>query len=96
MEDDGICITKKSCKEGDVGKLMETKLAKCSHCGAKNWNILGDADTGYVLTEGEGKTCLVREKGGIKAFTTSCDNEETPYTPPVSYTHLTLPTICSV
>jgi ankyrin repeat protein len=80
-EDDGICITKKSCKETDATKLMEAKLAKCSHCGAKNWNILGDADTGYVLTEGEGKTCLVREKGGKKAFTTSCDSQETPYTP---------------
>ena len=80
-EDDGICISKKSCKEGDASKLMETKIAKCSHCGAKSWNILGDADTGYVLTEGDGKICLVREKGGNKAYTTACDNEETPYTP---------------
>lgn len=80
-EDDGICISKKSCKEGDVNKLLDTKLGKCSHCGAKNWNILGDAETGYVLTEGEGKTCLVREKGGSKAYTTACDSKETPYTP---------------
>lgn len=80
-EDDGTCISKKSCKEGDIGKPMEAKLAKCSHCGAKGWNILGDAETGYVLSEGEGKTCLVREKGGNKAFTTACDSEETPYTP---------------
>jgi serine/threonine-protein phosphatase 6 regulatory ankyrin repeat subunit B len=35
-----------------VGKVQEAKLAKCSHCGAKLWNILGDADTGYVLTQG--------------------------------------------
>ena len=43
---------------------------------------MGDADTGYVLTEGEGqKTCLVREKGGNKAFTTACDSDTTPYTP---------------
>lgn len=60
---------------------MEAKLAKCSHCGAKNWNILGDAETGYVLTEGDGKTCLHREKGGNKAMTTSCKSEDTPYTP---------------
>jgi len=80
-EDDGICISKKSCKEGDIGKLMETKITKCSHCGAKHWNILGDADTGYVLTEGDGKTCLVREKGGKKSFTTACDSQDTPYTP---------------
>ncbi|CAB9523462.1 ankyrin 3, node of Ranvier (ankyrin G) [Seminavis robusta] len=81
QEDDGTCITKKSCKEGDISRLMEAKLAKCSHCGAKNWNILGDADTGYVLTEGEGKTCLIREKGGKKAFTAPCDSQDHPYTP---------------
>jgi len=60
---------------------MEAKLAKCSHCGAKNWNILGEADTGYVLTEGDGKTCVVREKGGTKAFTTSCESKDHRYTP---------------
>jgi len=80
-EDDGICLSKKSCKEADITKLMEAKLSKCSHCGAKNWNILGDSDTGYVLTEGDGKTCLVREKGSNKVMTTACDSEDIPYTP---------------
>jgi ankyrin repeat protein len=60
---------------------MEAKLAKCSHCGAKNWNILGDTDTGYVLTEGDGKTCLVREPGSNKAMTAPCDSKDMPYTP---------------
>jgi ankyrin repeat protein len=80
-EDDGMCLSKKSCKDGDANKTMDAKLAKCSHCGAKNWNILGDADSGYVLTEGEGKTCLVREAGTGKAMTAPCDSEEIPYTP---------------
>lgn len=29
----------------------EVGLSNCNHCGAKKWNILGDAETGYVLTE---------------------------------------------
>jgi ankyrin repeat protein len=80
-EDDGMCISKKSCKEGDASKVAQAKLAKCSHCGAKNWNILGDGETGYVLTEGDGKTCMVREQGSTKAMTAPCDSDDHPYTP---------------
>jgi ankyrin repeat protein len=80
-EEDGMCISTKSCKEADAAKPMEVKIAKCSHCGAKNWNILGDNDTGYVLTEGDGKTCVVREAGTNKAMTAPCDSTEMPYTP---------------
>jgi ankyrin repeat protein len=76
-----MCISKKSCKEADANKPMEAKLAKCSHCGAKNWNILGDNDNGYVLTEGDGKLCLVREAGTAKAMTALCDSTDLPYTP---------------
>mmetsp|Transcript_22320 Transcript_22320/g.52576 ORF Transcript_22320/g.52576 Transcript_22320/m.52576 type:complete len:914 (-) Transcript_22320:70-2811(-) len=80
-EEDGTCISLKSCKDADVAKPMEAKLAKCSHCGAKNWNILGDSDTGYVLTEGDGKTCLLREPGTNRAMTAPCDSKEMSYTP---------------
>lgn len=80
-EEDGTCLSLKSCKEADVGKKMEAKLAKCSHCGAKRWNIVGDNDTGYVLTEGDGKTCLMREPGTNKAMTAPCDSKDTPYVP---------------
>jgi ankyrin repeat protein len=59
--------------------LEGVKLTKCTHCGAKNWNILGDADTGYVLTEGDGATCLVRQ--GTKAMTAPCDSEDVRYAP---------------
>jgi serine/threonine-protein phosphatase 6 regulatory ankyrin repeat subunit B len=79
--DDGTCLTKKSCKDADVTKIQDAKLAKCSHCGAKNWNILGDADTGYVLSEGDGKTCLIREKGTKKAMTAPCDAPDIPFVP---------------
>ncbi len=81
--DDSTCITKPSCNEKDNKKIQDVKLAKCTHCGAKNWNILGDSNTGYVLTEGEGdnKVCVVREKGTKKVKVAPCDSEEVAYTP---------------
>ena len=81
--DDGVCITKPSCSEKDSAKIQEVKLAKCTHCGAKNWNILGDSQTGYVLTEGEGdnKVCVVREKDSKKVKVAPCDSDEVAYTP---------------
>eukprot|EP00640_Fibrocapsa_japonica_P003992 CAMPEP_0113948310 /NCGR_PEP_ID=MMETSP1339-20121228/69712_1 /TAXON_ID=94617 /ORGANISM="Fibrocapsa japonica" /LENGTH=217 /DNA_ID=CAMNT_0000955323 /DNA_START=371 /DNA_END=1021 /DNA_ORIENTATION=+ /assembly_acc=CAM_ASM_000762 len=30
------------------------------HCGARNWNILGDQDTGYVLSAGNQQYCVLR------------------------------------
>lgn len=80
---DGICVTKPSCAEKDLKKIQDVKLAKCTHCGAKNWNILGDAESGYVLTEGEGekKVCVVREKGTKNVKIAPCDSEEVAYTP---------------
>jgi len=81
--DDALCISKPSCAEKDQSKTQDVKLAKCTHCGAKKWNILGDADSGYVLTEGEedSKVCLVREKDSKKARIAPCDSEEVVYTP---------------
>mmetsp|Transcript_36079 Transcript_36079/g.43093 ORF Transcript_36079/g.43093 Transcript_36079/m.43093 type:complete len:912 (+) Transcript_36079:103-2838(+) len=81
--DDAVCISKPSCAEKDQSKIQDVKLAKCTHCGAKKWNILGDADSGYVLTEGEedSKICLVREKDSKKARIAPCDSEEVVYTP---------------
>ncbi|CAM9926012.1 unnamed protein product, partial [Discosporangium mesarthrocarpum] len=47
------------------------KLGGCRGCCAKAWNILGDADNGYVLTEGEGNNnCLHRD--GAKAKIVDC------------------------
>lgn len=82
-DDDGLCITKPSCSDKDATKIQDIKLAKCTHCGAKSWNILGDAESGYVLTEGEGenKVCLVREKDSKKVHVAPCDSEEVVYTP---------------
>lgn len=80
---DGLCLTKPSCSDKDKKKTQDVKLAKCTHCGAKNWNILGDSQTGYVLTEGEGedKVCVVREKDSKKVKVAPCDSKEVNYTP---------------
>lgn len=75
-EEDGTCLTMKSCKESDVGKTMEVKLAKCSHCGAKGWNIIGDAETGYALTANDGKVCVLRESSTNKVMTGNCNDPE--------------------
>lgn len=78
-EDDGLCLSKKTCD----GKSQDAKVLSCSHCGSKNWNILGDSDTGYVLTEGEddAKLCLVRSSADAKASLAPCESEDVAYTP---------------
>lgn len=79
-QEDGDCLSLKSCKDADVAKKMDAKLAKCSHCGAKQWSILGDQDTGYILSEGDSRACLSREAGTNKAVTVPCDSTEFRYT----------------
>lgn len=74
-EGDGICLTKKSCGEKENEKPQELKLGKCTHCGAKAWNILGESSTGYVLTEGDGKICVRRDEKN-KAWTVPCSSTE--------------------
>ena len=78
-DDDGLCLSKKSCQPADATKITPAKLAKCSHCGAQEWNILGDAETGYVVTTAH-DVCLVRGDNN-QALTAPCDNTEIPYTP---------------
>ena len=65
--DEGSCLDRASCHldESDV------QLSNCNHCGAKKWNILGDAETGYVLTEDGNKNCIKRV--GDKATMIKCD-----------------------
>jgi ankyrin repeat protein len=70
-------MSKKNCNESP----QDAKILSCSHCGSKEWNILGDSDTGYVLTEGnDKKLCVMRQEN--KAILKSCDNEgDMSYTP---------------
>jgi len=87
VDPDGTCLSKKHCDKADSGHkdkdaAVDVKLAKCTHCGAKAWNIHGDSKAGYVLTETSSGTqlCLVRPKGSKKARLAPCDSAE-PYTP---------------
>ncbi|KAL3767775.1 hypothetical protein ACHAW5_003594 [Stephanodiscus triporus] len=75
VDPDGTCVSKKGCDKIDPASTKgdganaayatDVKLAKCTHCGAKSWNIHGDSATGYVLTESSSGTqlCLVRPRG---------------------------------
>eukprot|EP00640_Fibrocapsa_japonica_P003963 CAMPEP_0113943834 /NCGR_PEP_ID=MMETSP1339-20121228/28444_1 /TAXON_ID=94617 /ORGANISM="Fibrocapsa japonica" /LENGTH=870 /DNA_ID=CAMNT_0000948801 /DNA_START=93 /DNA_END=2705 /DNA_ORIENTATION=+ /assembly_acc=CAM_ASM_000762 len=56
--DDDLCLQRVHCH----APTSETRVGKCDHCGAKKWNIAGDSERGYVLTEDEGKNCLHRRQ----------------------------------
>jgi len=64
-----MTLDRKNCNAA----TSEVRLSACTHCGAKNWNILGDSETGYVLSEGDGKNCLLREAGSKKAKVVNCE-----------------------
>ncbi|KAL9181110.1 hypothetical protein ACHAXT_009915 [Thalassiosira profunda] len=85
---DGTCLSKQRCDKIDPAKkdsagAVDVKLAKCTHCGAKAWNIHGDSNTGYVLTESSSgvQQCVVRPKGSKQARLAPCDSADHPYTP---------------
>ena len=89
VDPDGTCLSKKSCDkldDNDTKKSnykVDVKLAKCTHCGAKSWNIHGDSSTGYVLTESSSgvQQCLIRPKGTKHVQLAPCDSNDAPYTP---------------
>jgi len=66
-DDDDECLSKAQCHLDD----SPAQILDCNHCGAKKWNILGDAEHGYVLTEGGNKNCLKRN--GDKTSVVKCD-----------------------
>ena len=88
VDPDGTCLSKKSCDTIDASKkdtvnAIDVKLAKCTHCGAKAWNIHGDSNTGYVLTESASgiQQCVIRPKGSKQVKLAPCDSADHPYTP---------------
>ncbi|CAN0448409.1 unnamed protein product, partial [Ectocarpus sp. 8 AP-2014] len=67
--EDDTCLDRVSC----AGEGSELKLGACKKCCAKAWNILGDAESGYILTEGDGNhNCLQRD--GESAKVAPCDS----------------------
>ena len=72
--DDELCLDKINCHLPESA----TRLGSCKHCGAKKWNILGDQESGYVLSEDGGKNCLTRDEK--KAKMGKCDDGYTAMT----------------
>ena len=67
-EADGMCLGQKLCPDRvDGSRTQEVRTLRCSHCSAKSWNILGDADTGYVLTHGSDSSPNGGGSGGTTA-----------------------------
>ena len=64
-DDDDLCMARSQCDfdSNDPNVNIPVVLAPCTHCGAKDWNIVGDANSGYVVTNTkDGKQlCLGRE-----------------------------------
>jgi ankyrin repeat protein len=65
------CLARKSCDDKHANKMEDIKVSKCSACGAQEWNINGGEAEGYVLSRGEGKSCVKRS--GNKAVTVPCE-----------------------
>ena len=70
-DEDEVCMGKAQCHLDE----SPVQLANCGHCGAKKWNIVGDNDSGYFLTEDQNKNCLKRV--GDKAMVMKCDKGST-------------------
>lgn len=68
------CLSLKNCNTDDLEKPLNIKHNKCTHCGAKDWNILGDATTGYILSTGGGERCLSRN--GDETSAVSCGDTD--------------------
>jgi len=58
-EEDEKCLAKAKCDANDDDALI---MAPCTHCGTKKFNIVGDANQGYVVTYDDGNLCLARDR----------------------------------
>ena len=80
-EDEDTCLGKSQCHLDQA----DAQLGSCDHCGAKKWNILGDAETGYVLTQESNKNCIKRE--GDKLMVIKCDKGYSAFTLQCNVSH---------
>ncbi len=74
-DDDDLCFGRLQCHDVDTSP---SQLGSCEHCGSKGWNILGEADTGYVLTQDRNKYCVKRDNDKVKVV--KCDAGYTAFT----------------
>jgi len=67
--EDEECLDRISCTLPEA----DLRLGNCKHCGAQQWNILGDQEKGYALSQGEkGEHCVQRD--GAAATTRACES----------------------
>ena len=67
--EDEECLDRVSCTLPEA----DLRLGNCKHCGAQQWNILGDQEKGYALSQGEkGEHCVQRD--GAAATTRACES----------------------
>ena len=68
--DDESCLDRAQChlEESDV------KLSNCNHCGAKRWNIRGEAQTGSILF----RSFVTNHVSDINQFTSLFSAKVTP------------------
>ena len=70
---DAACLDRAACD----GAESSVRLGHCRHCGATRWNIVGDAERGYTLTEGANGAACVRRVDDA-AVLEPCDRKHTP------------------
>ena len=87
-DEDEVCLGKAQCHLDE----SPAQLANCGHCGAKKWNIVGDNDSGYFLTEDQNKNCLKRV--GDKAMVMKCDKGSTGMSLQCTYALISLARYC--
>ena len=67
---DATCLDRATCDSAE----SPVRLGHCRHCGAVRWNIVGDAERGYALTEGASGASCVRRIGDA-AILEPCDRK---------------------
>lgn len=63
---ESYCLSKEVCDQDN----STVGVFPCDYCAKHKWNVLGDAQTGYVLTE-DNINCLKRENSSV--LMTKCD-----------------------
>jgi len=86
--DEDSCLDRAQCHLDDSDLVQ----GSCQHCGAKKWNILGDAQTGYILTEDNNKYCLKRF--GNEARMIKCDKGYSGLSLQCTFRHHHYPSLC--
>lgn len=64
------CLVRTDCNNVIEASNYSISMGDCDHCGSSGWNIIGDASTGFALTQDENNNCLLRDEK--QAVLTNC------------------------